>query len=46
MDLGSGTFTSFKMSEDVATYIAQNPELFDCEIGILHSHHTMGKLFA
>ena len=36
MDLGSGTFTSFKMNEDVAAYMAQNMELFDCEIGLVH----------
>lgn len=44
MDLGSGTFTEFKMTSDVAHYMSQNIELFDCEIGNLHSHHSMGKL--
>lgn len=43
MDLGSSGFTQFKMNEDVTGYIAQNLDLFDCEIGIVHSHHTMGK---
>lgn len=41
MDLGNSTFTEFKMNEDVAAYMAQNIELFDCEIGLVHSHHQM-----
>ena len=41
MDLGNATFTEFKMNEDVAAYMAQNIELFDCEIGLVHSHHQM-----
>ena len=41
MDLGNATFTEFKMNEDVAAYMAQNIELFDCEISLVHSHHQM-----
>lgn len=45
MDLGSGTFTEFKMDESVTTYIAQNMDtLFDCDMGLVHSHHSMAKL--
>ena len=46
MDLGTGGWTEFKMSEDVTAYIADNIELFDCDLALIHSHHTMGKLFA
>lgn len=46
MDLGNATFTEFKMNEDVASYIAQNIELFDCELGLIHSHHAMSTFFS
>lgn len=47
MDLGTGTFTEFKMDESVTTYIAQNMDtLFDCNIGLLHSHHSMQAWFS
>ena len=46
MDLGSAGWTEFRMSEDVAAYMAQNIELFDCEIGLLHSHHQLGAYFS
>lgn len=46
MDLGSSTFTDFKMDENVIGYVAENIELFNCETGILHSHHTMGAFFS
>ena len=41
MDLGNATFTQFQMSEDVASYMADNIELFDCDIELVHSHHQM-----
>nr|DAE12441.1 MAG TPA: Ubiquitin-like protein [CrAss-like virus sp. ctjK323] len=41
MDLGNATFTEFTMNEDVAAYMAENIELFDCDTAILHSHHCM-----
>lgn len=46
MDLGNATFTDFKMSSDVASYIAQNIELFDCDMGLSHSHHVMQSTFS
>lgn len=46
MDLGTSGWTEFHMSEDVASYMAQNIELFDCETGLVHSHHTMGAFFS
>ena len=41
MDLGNATFTEFKMSEDVASYMAENIDLFNCELMLIHSHHQM-----
>lgn len=41
MDLGNATFTEFKMSEDVAGYMSENIELFDCDLQLVHSHHQM-----
>lgn len=41
MDLGDATFTEFKMNEDVAAYMADNIELFDCDTALIHSHHQM-----
>ena len=46
MDLGSTTFTEFMMTEDVAAYMAQNIELFNCDTGLIHSHHSMGAFFS
>lgn len=41
MDLGNAVYTEFNMSEDVAAYMAENIELFDCDLQLLHSHHYM-----
>lgn len=46
MDLGTAGWTEFHMSEDVTSYMAQNIELFDCETGLVHSHHTLGAFFS
>lgn len=46
MDLGTAGFTTFKMTPDVSSYIAQNLELFDCDMGLVHSHHTLGAFFS
>lgn len=46
MDLGTSTWTEFQMSEDVASYMANNIELFDCDIALVHSHHNMGAFFS
>ena len=46
MDLGTSGWTEFKMTPDVSSYIAQNIELFDCDMGLCHSHHTMGAFFS
>lgn len=46
MDLGTSGWTEFRMSEDVAAYMAENIELFDCETGLVHSHHQHGAYFS
>lgn len=46
MDLGSGTFTSFKMDESVAGYIAENFDLFGCDMNLIHSHNQMSAFFS
>ena len=46
MDLGTSGWTEFHMSEDVAAYMAENIELFDYDMGLVHSHHTMGAFFS
>ena len=46
MDLGTEGWTEFKMSEEVAAYMADNIELFDCESGLVHSHHVLGAFMS
>lgn len=46
MDLGNATFTEFKVSEDIVGYIAEHIELFDCEMGLTHSHNRMAAFFS
>lgn len=46
MDLGEATFTQFKNDESVVSYIAENMELFDCELGLCHSHNQMSCFFS
>lgn len=46
MDLGTGTFTDFKMDESVVGYIAENIDLFGCDMGLVHSHHRMGAFLS
>lgn len=46
MDLGTGTFTDFKMDESVVGYIAENIDLFGCDMGLVHSHHLLGAFIS
>lgn len=46
MDLGNATFTQYKMDETVAAYIAENIELFECDLQLVHSHHVMATTFS
>lgn len=36
MDIGSAGYTEFDMSPDVISYMAQNPELLECQTGLIH----------
>lgn len=46
MDYGSATYTEFEMSPDVCSYMAENPELLDCQMGLIHSHDQMKTFFS
>lgn len=46
MDIGNATYTEFDMSPDVISYMAQNPELLDCKMGLIHSHNSMPSFFS
>jgi len=46
MDLGTGTFTDFKMDESVVGYIAENIDLFGCDMALVHSHHVLGAFLS
>lgn len=46
MDVGTSGWTEFKMSEDVTAYMAENMELFNCDIALVHSHHHLGAFFS
>ena len=45
MDIGSAAYTEFDMSPDVVGYMTENPELLDCQMGLIHSHNNMSKEF-
>ena len=46
MDLGSSTFTQYNMDETVAGYIADNIELFSCDINMVHSHNQLAAFLS
>lgn len=46
MDIGSEAFTEFNMSPDVIHYMSENPNLIDCQMGLIHSHHNMSTFFS
>lgn len=46
MDLGTSTYTDFKMDESVAGYIAENFELFGCDMSLIHSHNNFSCFFS
>lgn len=46
MDIGSAGYTEFDMSPDVIGYMAENPELLDMQLGLIHSHNTMSTFFS
>ena len=46
MDIGNSTYTEFDMSPDVISYMTENPDLLDCQMGLIHSHNNMSTFFS
>lgn len=46
MDIGSSVYTEFDMNPDVIAYMADNPELLECQPQLVHSHHSMSTAFS
>lgn len=47
MDIGNSTYTEFRMSPDVTTYIVDHPELMTTVYqGLIHSHNNMQAFFS
>lgn len=46
MDIGTQAYTEFDMSPDVIAYMCENPELLDCQMGLIHSHNNMSTFFS
>ena len=46
MDIGTQAYTEFDMNPDVIAYMCENPELLDCQIGLIHSHNNMSTFFS
>lgn len=46
MDLGSATFTKFQNDETIVGYVADNIDLFQCDMGLIHSHNRMSCWFS
>lgn len=46
MDIGTQTYTEFDMNPDVIAYMCENPELLDCQLGLIHSHNNMSTFFS
>jgi len=47
MDLGNSTYTEFKNTPDITAYIAEHiDELWDCDLNLVHSHHSMATFFS
>ena len=46
MDIGSQTYTEFDMNPDVISYMTDNIELLECQLGLIHSHASMSTFFS
>ena len=46
MDIGTAAYTEFDMSPDVISYMTDNPELLNCQMGLIHSHNNMSTFFS
>lgn len=46
MDIGTAAYTEFDMSPDVISYMTDNMELLDCQMGLIHSHNNMSTFMS
>ena len=46
MDLGSSAFTEFTEDGTAIDYMVENPELLNCQMGLMHSHDRMATFFS
>lgn len=46
MDIGTQAYTEFDMNPDVIAYMCENPDLLDCQMGLIHSHNNMSTFFS
>lgn len=46
MDVGNQVYTEFDMNPDVISYMTENQELLDCQLGLIHSHNNMLTFFS
>lgn len=46
MNIGTQAYTEFDMNPDVISYMCENPELLDCQMGLIHSHNNMSAFFS
>lgn len=46
MDIGTQAYTEFDMNPDIIAYMCENPELLDCQMGLIHSHNNMSTFFS
>lgn len=46
MDVGNAVYTEFEMSPEVISYMSNNIELVDCQIGLIHSHGHIETFFS
>lgn len=46
MDIGTKTYTEFDMNPDVIAYMCENPELLNCQVGLIHSHNNISTFFS
>lgn len=48
MDIGSQAYTEFDMDPNVIAYIceSEDPNLLDCQMGLIHSHNNMPTFFS
>ena len=46
MDIGNGVYTEYTFDANIMKAYDENPELMDCKIGHIHSHHSMATFFS